>query len=436
MKHFYAILCGLSLCAAAVNVSCSRVSTPTDVNYLTQFEATYFPSTSAGMERGELGVYLDGNAFSWSFRRSDMFNVLSIPLAENVKHLYLLEGKERVDSFQTDFLFNMMHNVPYSRPNNLSKSAQLMAKRNAESVLVTDGVSWGDSFSAPFLSEAFGAWLKQGHDVYILVDEANVKQKHYYICFTDASLEDNIYKKLCDELERCGEKDFFAFHLTASHPDFSFASGHTATVNPILSPTVKGYGDYEVEEWTIDWGNREGVIFDEVDMTRSDAPKRIEPVISGLKVGKKAMGGYDIGAVGLKVWNMNEAYSKYYEAMEQGTSVADSLNGVLCDGVYVVDEARYRSKGEVAIFIDNDNWSPEELLTGSPFNYTKIDVCVKDLRYDFSADSVRLMSTTMRAGKVNGGVAESVSATIRDHEVYEMAKRAMVYSIYVKCDDD
>ena len=85
------------------------------------------------------------------------------------------------------------------------------------------------------------------------------------------------------------------------------------------------------------------------------------------------------------------------------------------------------------LYMDASMWTPSNFLTGCPFNYTKIDICVSisENVFDnyssmFNFDAIGL------SGQYNVSVTESVKQCLFDPEIQEMMNSAVLYTIYIK----
>ena len=125
-----------------------------------------------------------------------------------------------------------------------------MANENNESVLLTDGEYFQPSIAKgninnPYMAGALKAWLKKGHDIYILsepyVEPYNgqtFNKKRFYILFTDCRLKGNIYERIMQTINLKQFPQVEMFHLSADHPQLLSKNAQTTEPNQQLNAKV------------------------------------------------------------------------------------------------------------------------------------------------------------------------------------------------------
>ena len=99
---------------------------------------------------------------------------------------------------------------------------------------------------------------------------------------------------------------------------------------------------------------------------------------------------------------------------------------------FIYDKNEFEKHGIVNLYLDVNMWNPD-FLTGSPFNYTKIDICVSKCQNVFdNYTSMFNFDAIGQPGELNVSVTESVKQCLFDPEIQKMMNSAILYSIYVK----
>ena len=99
---------------------------------------------------------------------------------------------------------------------------------------------------------------------------------------------------------------------------------------------------------------------------------------------------------------------------------------------FIYDKNEFEKHGIVNLYLDVNMWNPD-FLTGRPFNYTKIDICVSKCQNVFdNYTSMFNFDAIGQPGELNVSVTESVKQCLFDPEIQKMMNSAILYSIYVK----
>jgi hypothetical protein len=423
-------------------ISCSENNpTPEDTKHLKQFHETCFAKTNSLIKENDLRLFVDYSTCIKLGQHSDFFKELRSSLQEKTKHYYSIKGNNIIEENTEDTsVYDRLRNISEFNYANLRAAADSIANGNSEAVLLTDGefiqkgIAEGNETN-PYMAGAFKKWLKKGGDIYILIEPyeelhkgEKYNKKRFYFIFTDNHLEDNIYKNIKEYLKKF---DYIKeFHLSANNP-VNAIEVKSLDVNPTLSAISKPYGNYEIQDWQIDWEAIEGIIMGAVDPKTGESLPNGECVIGGLQVDKNHFGGYKISEIDVKVYNINYAYFEYYNQNNKKTFKAPELD--LAQNAFIFDKEKFNKKGIIDLYFDVNMWNPD-FLDGDLFNYTKIDICISnvDNAFDKSKEKEFYFDLLGEPGKTNKSVAESIKQCLLDSEIEKMMESIVLYSIYIK----
>lgn len=427
------------------NSSCSGgVSTPSDTNHLIEFHETYFAPKIDMLQQDDLSLYVDYSTCITMGQHSRFFQSLQPSLVNATKHYFSIRGAEIKEESGID-IYSELRNIVEVNYADLERAANLIAAGNSEAVLLTDGEYYqkniaGGGINDPYMADALKVWLKKGHDIYIIAEPYIEKHKgkeyskqRFYFLFTDNRLQGNIYDRIIQTVNFDQFTDVQIFHLSADHPTI-MAEGKTSKVNQTISATQEERGDYEIQDWPIDWKSIEAIVLSGVNPETGEALPYGECVIGGLKVDKSSYGGFEISDIDVKVYDIGEAYSTFYYEKE-APSGAENVSLALshCPNTIIYDEEAFKKDGKVNLYFDAPMWTPDNFLTGSPFNYTKVDICVSKTENVFNQyASMFVFDAIGLPGESNVSVAESVKQCLFDPEIQKMMNSAILYSIYIK----
>jgi hypothetical protein len=230
------------------------------------------------------------------------------------------------------------------------------------------------------------------------------------------------------------------FHLSADHPTI-MAEGNSLNVNETLSASITPCGNFEIQDWPVDWNAIESVVMGGLDPNTGDPLLNGECVIGGLKVDRNSYGGFRISDIEVNVYDINSDYFNYYYVKDSSTE--DTLREehiesstisqlVHSPNSFIYDKEEFDKHGIVNLYFDVNMWNPS-FLTGSPFNYTKIDICVSKCQNVFdNYASMFNFDAIGNPGNLNVSVTESVKQCLFDPEIQKMMNSAVLYSIYIK----
>lgn len=428
-------------------VSCdSKVPTPTEAKYIPQFNDFYFAKGIHEINADQLALYVDYSTCIAMGQNSPFFQALVPSWTNAAKKYFSIEG-DKIIEHSSDSTFLLLRNILEVYYANLKSAIEKMTKGNTESVLLTDGEYYEPSIAKghindPYMAEALKTWLKKGHDVFFLsepYDEPNngqlYKKKRFYIIFTDTRLEGNIISRINETVDLAKFPTVEMFHLSADHPDLLSANGQTTQPNENLNATVTpGLGACEIQDWPISWKEGiEPIIVNAVNPTTGEPLPDGEAFSSGLKLDRNAFGGYRITDVTVKAYNINSEYNDFYNSLETQARPSKEITPAECGGFIKLDEKEFQKHGVINLHFDTQMYNPEPVLNGTPFNYTKIDICVSKVeplfsqhREMFTFDSIDL------PGQQNVSIASSIEQCLTDPDIKAMISNCPIYTIYVK----
>lgn len=440
MKRNRLIIVSSAAClvlTALWGISCggSKIKTPDSEKYLSEFHEQYYGTEVDAIKGNNLVLYVDYSTCISMGQSSEFFKELLPSVSNAAKDYYSIEGNNfvRHDADSTYNLLRTINNVDYA---DLKGAVNKMADGDSESLLLTDGEYFQknatkDNLRNPYMADAFKKWLLRGHDIYVISEpyvepyKGNLfNKKRFYIIFTDNRLPGNFYDRIMQSATLENFPDVEIFHLSADHP--SLLSNHSK-VNSMLSAQVTGKGGFEIQSWPLDWKNGiEPLVAHAVDQKTGNP----EPILNGIKVDRNSLGAFRITGVTAKVYNINSAYAAYSEA--KAAKVKPNLTGFEpweVENFIQLDEKEFSKHGEVALYFADDLSS----LDGSPYNYTKIDICVNKVEPIFEqyASKFEFQSITM-PGEPNVSVSVSIKQCMTDPDVQQKVTKAPIYTIYIK----
>ncbi len=434
-----------------ISSSCCDENSAPDTKYVKDFHQSYFSKIVNPIQGDDLSLYVDYSTCITLGQHSNFFQSLIPSLVNATKHYYSIKGPSIQEETNID-IYHELKNIVEVNYADLEKAANLIAAGNSEAVFLTDGEYYqkniaGGGINDPYMADALKTWLKKGHDIYILAEPyverhngINYNKKRFYFIFTDNRLEGNIYDRFCQTVKLEDYPDVEMFHLSADHPTI-MAEGKSLNVNETLSASVTPYGIYEIQDWPIDWNAIENVIMGGLDPNTGEPLRNGECVMGGLKVDRNSYGGFRISDIEVNVYDINSDYFNYYyvhdtssgEVSEGGYMESTSIPQLIhSPNSFIYDKEEFDKHGIVNLFFDVNMWNPS-FLTGNPFNYTKIDICVSKCQNVFdNYSSMFNFDAIGQPGELNVTVTESVKQCLFDPEIQKMMNSAVLYSIYIK----
>lgn len=435
----------LGLVNTVLFTSCNSAPiVPNDVKWISDYHQSYFTNDELSLEKNNLSLYVDYSTCITLGQHSEFFQALEPPLVKATKHYFSIKGPIIKEETDID-IYRELRNIVEVNYADLEKAANLMAAGNSESVMLTDGEYYqkdiaNGGINDPYMADALNTWLKKGHDIYILSEPYIEKhkgnlynKKRFYFIFTDSRLEGNIYERILHTIDWEKFHEVEVFHLSAKHPKISI-EGKTLKANEVFSATVKSCGYYEIHEWPISWDAIENVVLDARDSNTGEPLPNGDYVIGGLKVDiNNSFGGFKITDLDINVYDINYDYTNFYNEKEYPTGTFLSSELIPQPNVFTYDKDEFERTGIINLHFDKEMWTPSNILTGKPYNYTKIDICVSkcqniinDYSSKFNFDAIGTQ------GKLNISVTESIKQCLFDPDIQKMMYSEPLYTIYIK----
>ena len=404
---------------------------------------TNFSSRVIPIKGDDLSLYVDYSTCIKEGQHSVFFQRLIPSFVDATKSYYSIKG-DKIEKEENIDIYKELKNIIGVDYADLKNAAKQIVNGDSEGVLLTDGEYFQKDIAKgnvnnPYLAEPFKIWLKKGHDIYVLAEPyvekyngENYNKKRFYFLFTDCRLNNNIYDRICQTVKLEDYPDVEIFHLSADHPNI-MAEGKSLKVNQTLSASVIPCGNYEIQDWPIDWEAIESIVLGAVNPDTGEPLPNGECVIGGLKVDRNSYGGFRITDIDVNVYDVNSDYFNYYNEQEAPTGMFAMSSLSHCPYSFIYDEEEFKNHGIVNLYMDASMWTPSNFLTGSPFNYTKIDICVSKCENVFdNYSSMFNFDAIGLPGQYNVSVTESVKQCLFDSEIQEMMNSAVLYTIYIK----
>jgi hypothetical protein len=424
---------------------------PQDTEYLPDFVDLNFAGTGNALQKGNLALYVDYSTCMATANSSDFFRAIEPSFDGADATYYSIKGKNITKEDGRPFdLFRTIQEVQFA---DIKTAAQNIVDGNTEGALLTDGeyyesVKVSNSkghVNDPYLKDVFKKWLSKGHDIYIIsepYDESGTDtnknkvyhKKRFYFLFTDSRLQGNIYQRIVASVDLKKYPNVGVYHMSTSHP-VVMTPDQTTTPSPNLAAKVEGRGGYEIQDWQVDWES----IMDflgagAVDEKTGQPLPNGAPLITGLNIDREVYGCFRIKNIKLKVYDIDNAYFDYYTSKSAHTR-AGVLTGKLSDyelqNAFTFDSKLFKKTGRVAILLD-PSFDPS-MLTGDPFNYIKIDVCVDGVENVFeNNEKFFYFDSVDNSAKTNTSLSESVKQCLVDPSIQHSMDGTVIYSIYIK----
>lgn len=434
-----------TICLVCLYGCCEDNSAP-DTKYIKDFHQSCFTKTVNPIKGDDLSLYVDYSTCITLGQHSSFFQSLEPSLVNATKHYYSIKGPKIQEETNID-IYRELRNIVEVNYADLEKAANLIAAGNSEAVFLTDGEYYqkdiaGGGINDPYMADALKTWLRKGHDIYILAEPyvekhkgIDYNKKRFYFIFTDNRLEGNIYDRICQTVKLENYPDVEMFHLSADHPAV-MAEGKHLKANSTLSATITPCGNFEIQDWAINWKAIESVIMGGLDPNTGEPLPNGECIIGGLKVDRNSYGGFRISDIDVNVYDINLNYFNYYyyqeTPVEERIEPYNMFEMSHSQNAIIYDEEEFNKHGVVNLYLDASMWNPD-FLTGRPFNYTKVDICVSKCQNVFdNYASMFNFDAIGRPGDLNVSVTESVKQCLFDPEIQKMMNSAVLYSIYIK----
>lgn len=438
------VLCVLFIINTFLFTSCNKsVITPDDTKYLQEFHLVNFEPNEKILQENKLNLFVDYSTCNYLGQNSQFFQDVEASLVNKTSSYFSIKGNE-IKQEQGD-VYTLLRNIEEVNYAELAKAAQMMADDNCESVMITDGEYYTPSTAKghdndPYLADAFKKWILRGYDIHIIsepyVEPYNgqmFNKKRFYIIFTDDRMENNIYERIRRTVDFTQFPDVDEFHISASHPQMKGNGNNCSVQNEILESKTKGFGTFEIEDWYgCDWKTIEDELVNGVDEETGELLKSGTPIIQ-MGLDKNSFGCYRIKSVNLKVYDINQEYSEYYEAKANGEKPGHqefTLNEL--ENFMQIDTKEFDKHSKINISFNQD-WFDPSVLSGKPYNYFKLDLSIGDVQSIFGQHEEKFeFESITKPGTKNVSVASSIKQCLADDKVLDKMRGQVIYSIYIK----
>lgn len=438
------VFCVSLIINTSLFTSCNKsVMTPDDTKYLQEFHLVNFEPNEKFLQENKLNLFVDYSTCNYLGQNSQFFQDVEASLVNKTSAYYSIKGCQ-IKQEQGD-VYTLLRNIEEVNYAELAKAAQMMADDDCESVMITDGEYYTLSTAKghdndPYLADAFKKWILRGYDIHIisepyveLYNGQNFNKKRFYIIFTDDRMQNNIYERIRRTVDFTQFPDVDEFHISASHPQIKGNGNNCSIQNEILESKSKGFGTFEIEDWDgCDWKTIEGELVNGTDEDTGEPRKFGTPIIQ-MGLDKNSFGCYRIKSVKLKVYDINQEYSDYYEAKANGEKIGRqdfTLNEL--ENFMQIDTKEFDKHSNINISFNQD-WFDPSILSGKPYNYFKLDLSIGEVQpiFDQHEDKFEFESIT-KPGKKNVSVASSIKQCLADDKVLNKMRGQVIYSIYIK----
>lgn len=423
--------------------SSGRTPTPESADKLAEFHEFYFEKQNEKLNPNALALYVDYSNCIAEGQHSRFFQAFEPSLTASAKQYFAVKGKniEPHAADSTYALLRTIDNVPFA---DLKTAAERIANGNTEGVLLTDGEYYEPTVTKgndnnPYLAEAFKTWLKKGHDIFIfvepyeeLVGARSVQKKRFYFLFTDQRLPDNIYNRVKQSVRLEDFPGTSEFHFSVRAPFLYSPDGKGMQPDKLLSAEVlKATGYYEIQEWKAAWKKTVEPKLQKAK-DKDGEVRDGKPFESGLHFNRNILGGYRIDRLTAKVYNVNQEYSKFCSAKDK-EKLGKEINLIECEDFVKVNDKQLAAKDSVELTFAGKKFKPRNVLNGTPFNYTKIDLFATDIS---PMTNVYLPLFTFESlthpGEQNVSVGASIQQCLIDPEIKERILNTPIYTLYIK----
>jgi hypothetical protein len=436
----------LSSCSLFGN---SGVETPADTKYLDKFHAlTTDYRENINLSKG-VALYVDFSNCIADGMKSAFYQKMVSPLTAATSEFWSIKGNDI--SLADGDVYTLLNNVQEVNYAALDKAIAMMADKDCESVLLTDGELFTQTQTLnnpnnPYMHEAFRAWLLKEHDIHIIAEPYLEKykgqifnKKRFYIIFTDDRMSGNVYDRIKSLVDFSQFPDVDEFHLSANYPWALPLNGSTSVPNEVIalnSPIISG-GDYEIQDWALEWNIILETIINACDEEGNSKPDG-DKIISGLRVNRNAFGCYRIKDIDVKAYNINLEYDSVYNSLEESAKLGkqDFDFHEITDFI-TFDKQEFQKHGNVDLYFDVTKFDPssDEDLNGNPYNYVKIVLSIADIE-EILDNQIELFifDSVVQQGRQNESISESLKNCVFDPQLKNNLIGKVLYTIYLKTD--
>lgn len=442
MKRLTLLSITLCLLTTLGLVSCTSV--PTSSEHIEDFHSQYMEEKGENLEANALALYVDNSYCIAEGQHSSFYQSLLPVLTRRCKTYYSIKGPEIVqEDLAVKDAYSRLKSVQDVSYAALKEAAERIASGREEAVLMTDceyyeqTIARGNTNNA-YLEAAFTTWLERGNDIYIIVEpyteqtaRGSFAKKRYYIVWTNSRLDDNIYQELVSNvnLKTSGVR---TVHLSASMPKVTFGGEKNSTPAEALAASVRAKGNYEVQDWQIDWSSIQSILMTEMD-TQGNASPYGEAIATGIMLQQNEDELLRIDDVRAEAIPLNEVYGAYCSgdsslSRERVLGIKPAPNFVVLD-----DDAWARGR-DIRLHLDRQNFDPTILDNSLGANFFCINIVVDKvsnaLNTDTSLCDLLTFDDIAGTGK-NVSLLESVKICLNKTTMQNKLKGRSLYRIYV-----
>lgn len=429
---------------------CKKEQTPKDIKHLEEFHILNFAEQEKKLQESQLKLYVDYSTCNMLGQNSPFFQEIAASLVTKTTEYYSIKGNviEQEDLSIKGGVYTLLRNINEVNFADLFKAANLMAKGDCESVLITDGEYYTPTDNAkghdndPYLAEAFKEWILRGYDIHLISEPYKepfggklYNKRRFYILFTDDRMPNNIYERIHRTVNFTKFPNVDEYHLSASHPRMKGNGVNSSIQNSILGSKSEGYGVFEIQDWDgCDWKTIEDEIVNAIDEKTGGVLENGATVIE-MGVDKNSFGCYRISGLKLNVYNINQYYNEFYNARENGEKLGRqeyNLESVLLENFMLIDNKEFEKHSKIDIHF-NQPWFDPNVLIGKPYNYLKLDIVIDDVKSIFDQHEEKFeFESISKDGEKNVSVASSIKQCLADDKVLKKMIGQVIYTIYVK----
>ena len=429
-------------------LSCGdKIKTPSESNYIVGLHNDFFRSDIKSLTPNNLSLYVDYSTCISLGQHSDFFNSLVPAMVDATTSYFSIEG-DKITEHQADSTYNLLKSIEEVYYADLKTAIERMAEGNSEAVLLTDGEYYQNNIAKnnannPYMAPAFKKWLLKGHDIFIISEPYVEKhkgneynKKRFYLVFTDIRIPGNFYNRLRQTVRFEDYPGVEMFHLAADHPTMLAQGDKRFVINENIQSIVSENNGFEIQDWQISWKDGiEPLVIGAVNPKTGESMPHGECVMDGLKIDRNSLGAFRIKGVEAKVYDINEMYVVYTEAKETNQKPDLSMfeNILPVEDFLVIGKDEFSRHGCLSLYFVPEKYYPQSCLTGSPFNYTKVDIYVNEIEPIFEQYKEMFEFESIDVpGAKNISVAESIKQCMTDPEVQTKVKQTPIYTIYIK----
>lgn len=440
----------LSSAVALVLSALGACSSPAGLGseHLTDFHTRYMEQASDELNANALQLYVDNSYCIALGQHSSFYKELVPVLTRRCQAYYSIKGPNIVqEDLSVEDAYKRLLSIEDVSYAAIKEAAERIVRGSSEAVLMTDceyyeqTIARGNTNNA-YLEGAFATWLERGHDIYIIAEpytETTAKgefaKKRFYIVFTSAKLEHNIYAELSKNvnLNREGVK---TLHLSATPPMMQEVQSQPEQT---LAAQVSPYGRYEVQDWQIDWSSIQSILMGETDLEGQPSANG-QAVITGLSLKPSEGDLLRIDNVRIRVLPLNAVYSDFVQSLNPANGVSAPQARKIqalpeAPNFMLLDEDLWKRKREIALYLDRQNFDPTILdNSAAGANYFRVDILADKVSNAVNSDErIRetLVFDDISGGGQNVSLYESVKICLNRPGIQNRLKDQVLYSIYI-----